>query len=159
MRCPVCTSTSFNTQEKVKVKSVIMVPEKPAKPQRYSLMRDVREEFAGSYSALKDKHKFVRGDQATEECVQLLNPQTQALKWMKECQHSYTDEQLDFWLLLQPLTDGGGRIKPTPGPQTFVCVALGISLEPPLYGCLCPQHLTLAIGCRKAARKMIGNVG
>ena len=29
------------------------------------------------------------------------------LKRMKECQCSYTDKQLNFWLLLQPLTDVG----------------------------------------------------
>ena len=107
MRCPAHTSTSFNTVEKVKVKSGGMVPEKPVKPQRYSMMRDVWDEFAGAYSALKDMHKFTGGDQAAEECVQPLNPQTQALKWMKECQHLYMDKQLDFWLLLRPLTDGG----------------------------------------------------
>ena len=102
MRCPAHTSASFNTEEKVKVRSVVMVLEKPVKPQRYSMTRDVWEEFAGAYSAMKDTHKFAGGDQVAEECVQPLNPQTQALQWMKECQHSYTDEQLDFWLLLRP---------------------------------------------------------
>ena len=29
------------------------------------------------------------------------------MKWMKEHQCSYCDVQLDFWLLLRPLTDGG----------------------------------------------------
>ena len=29
-----------------------------------------------------------------------LSPMCNALKWMKECQHSYTDEQLDYWNLL-----------------------------------------------------------
>ena len=36
-----------------------------------------------------------------------LDPEVDALKWMKEHQHSYTDAQLNSWLLLQPLTDGG----------------------------------------------------
>ena len=107
MHCPVHTSTSFNTEEKVKVKAVVKVPEKPMEPQQYSMTRDVHEEFTGSYSTLKDKHQLAGGDQAAEECVQPLNPQTQALKWMKECQCLYTDEQLDFWLLLQSLTNGG----------------------------------------------------
>ena len=35
-----------------------------------------------------------------------VNPNTQGMKWMKEHQHSYDDAQLDFWLLLRPLTDG-----------------------------------------------------
>ena len=55
---------------------------------------------------MKDTHKLVEEDPVAEEFVQQLNPQTQALKWMKACQHSYTDEQLDFCLLLRPPTDG-----------------------------------------------------
>ena len=38
-----------------------------------------------------------------------LHPKQDALKWMKERQHSYTDDQLDFWCLLQPLTDGSEK--------------------------------------------------
>ena len=95
------------------------------------MMRDVHEEFAGSCSTLKDKHKSVEGGQVAKESVQLLNPQTQALKWMKEHQRSYTDAQLDFWLLLRPLTDGGEESS-----QHLACrllsVALGISLGPPI---------------------------
>ena len=37
------------------------------------------------------------GDQATREPLDL---EVDALKWMKEHQHSYTDAQLNFWLLL-----------------------------------------------------------
>ena len=85
-----------------------MVPEKTAKPERYSMMRDMQKEFAGAYSTMKDMWKeFMGGDQVAREWVQPLNPKTQALKWMKEHQHSYMDAQLDFWLLLRPLTDGG----------------------------------------------------
>ena len=100
----------------------------------------MQEEFAGSYSALKDKHKFVGGDQATKECVQPLNPQTQALKWMKECQHSYTDGQLDFWLLLWPLANGGEDQADTWSTDFCLC---GIGHWPliPLYACL---HCTLS---------------
>ena len=43
------------------------------------------------------------GDQATGGP---LDPEVDALKWMKEHQHSYMDVQLNFWLLLWPLTDG-----------------------------------------------------
>ena len=53
-------------------------------------MRDVWEEFA-------------KEDQATRG---QLDPEVDTLKWMKECQCLYTNEQLNFWLLLQPLTDG-----------------------------------------------------
>ena len=57
MHCPVHTSTSFDMGEKVEVKSVVTVPEKSEKPMQYSMMRDVREEFMGSYSTLRDKNK------------------------------------------------------------------------------------------------------
>ena len=62
------------------------------------MTRDVREEFAG-------------GDQAPEGREQPLDPDADTLKWMKEKQHSYTDTQLDFWLLLRPLTDGGKELR------------------------------------------------
>ena len=61
MHCPVCTSALFKTEEKVKVKSVVTVPEKP---ERYSMTRDVWKEFAGAYSTMKDMQKeLVGGDQ------------------------------------------------------------------------------------------------
>ena len=31
----------------------------------------------------------------------------QGVKWMKERQHSYRDVQMEFWLLLRTLMDGG----------------------------------------------------
>ena len=34
-------------------------------------------------------------------------PRSQHYEMDEEHQHSYTDAQLDFWLLLRPLTDGG----------------------------------------------------
>ena len=74
-------------------------------------MRDVRKEFAGAYSMIKDMQKeSVGGNQVAGEWVQPLNPETQALNWMKEHQHSYTDAQLDFWQLLRPLTDVGEEL-------------------------------------------------
>ena len=52
--CPVRTSTSFGT-EVTRARLEGPDPKKLGKPQRYSMMRDVRKEFAGSYSALKEK--------------------------------------------------------------------------------------------------------
>ena len=70
MHCPACTPTSFKTEEKVKVKSVVTVPEKPVKPERYSMMRDMQKEFTGAYSTMKNMQKeFARGDQAAGEWV------------------------------------------------------------------------------------------
>ena len=45
------------------------------------------------------------GESSTQ--VQPVDPNIHGMKWMKECQHSYRDVQLDFWLLLRPLTDSG----------------------------------------------------
>ena len=69
-------------------------------------MRDVRKEFAGSYSALKMKQKHA-GEVESSAQVQPVDPNTQAMKCMKERQRSYRDVQLDFWLLLRPLIDSG----------------------------------------------------
>ena len=38
---------------------------------------------------------------------QPLDLDADAMRWMKEHQCSYTDAQLDFWLLLRPLMDVG----------------------------------------------------
>ena len=47
------------------------------------------------------------GTRQPEDGNNLLDPEVDTMRWMKECQHSYMDAQLDFWLLLRPLTDGG----------------------------------------------------
>ena len=52
-----CTSTFFDMGKKAEVKLMVTVPEKSEKPMQYSMMRDVREEFVGSYSTLRDKNK------------------------------------------------------------------------------------------------------
>ena len=66
------------------MKSVEMVPRKSPQTEKFPMMRDMWEEFA-------------KEDQATGG---QLDPEVDALKWMKERQHSYTDAQLNFWLLL-----------------------------------------------------------
>ena len=88
--CPVCTSAMFKPVEKVK--SVVTVQWKVLRTERYPMTRDMQE-------------KFVGGDQVAGGWEQPLDPEADALKWMKEHQRSYTDMQLDFWLLLRPLTD------------------------------------------------------
>ena len=76
------------------------------KTPHYTMTRDVREEFVGSYSALREKQSVTGRDQLLAPTPPV-NPNIQGMKWMKECQRSYHDMQLDFWLLLRPLTDGG----------------------------------------------------
>ena len=52
------------------------------------------------------RKEFVSGDHAAGR-ERPLDPDADMMRWIKECQHSYMDAQLDFWLLLRPLTDGG----------------------------------------------------
>ena len=49
------------------------------------------------------REEFTNGDQATGG---QLDHMLDVLKWMQERQLSYTDEQLNFWILLRPLTNG-----------------------------------------------------
>ena len=69
------------------------------------MTRDVREEFRGSYSAYKEKQDIAERNQSYAP-MHPVDPNTQGMKWMKERQRSYKDIQLEFWLLLRPLTDG-----------------------------------------------------
>ena len=71
----------IQADRKRKVKSVVMVLQKVPWPERYSMMRDVWKEFAG-------------GDQAARGWEQPLDPEVDAMKWMKEHQRSYMDAQL-----------------------------------------------------------------
>ena len=104
-RCPAHTSASFGAEV---AKAGLEGPDskKRTKPQSYTMMRDVREEFTGSYSALRGKQSVMGRDQMSAP-THPVNPNIQGMKWMKECQRSYCDTQLGFWLLLRPLTDRG----------------------------------------------------
>ena len=105
MCCPVRTSASFGA-EVTRARPEGPDSKKLARLQRYSMMWDVRKEFMGSYSALKEKHDGAGRDQSSAP-AHPVDPNIQGMKWMKEHQHSYRDVQLDFWLLLRPLMDGG----------------------------------------------------
>ena len=103
--CPAHISASFGAEGTT---SNMEGPEskKGTRPQHYTMTRDVREEFAGSYSTFKEKQDIAGKDQSYAP-MHPVDPNTQGMKWMKEYQHSYRDVQLEFWLLLRPLTDGG----------------------------------------------------
>ena len=107
--CPARTSASFGAEATSRPRPGGPEPKKPGRPQCYSMMRDVRKEFAGLYSALKEKQDLVGGDQSSAP-FHPVDPNIQGMKWMKECQRSYRDMQLDFWLLLRPLTEGGEEL-------------------------------------------------
>ena len=69
------------------------------------MTQDVREEFCGSYSTPREGQD-IAGRYQSSTPMPTVNPNTQGMKWMKEHQRSYHNTQLDFWLLLRPLTDG-----------------------------------------------------
>ena len=70
------------------------------------MTRDVREEFTGSYSAFKEKQDIAGRDKWYAP-MHPVDPNTLGMKWMKEHQCSYKNMQIEFWLFLRPLTDGG----------------------------------------------------
>ena len=55
MHCPACTSALFGVEVTTRLRSGGPDPKKLGKPQRYSMTRDIRKEFVGSYSTFKDK--------------------------------------------------------------------------------------------------------
>ena len=101
MCCPVRTSTSFGT-EATTATVVNPEPRKSTRPQHYTMTRDVRKEFRGSYSAYKEKQDSAERDQSYAP-MHSVDPNTQGMRWMKERQRFYKDIQLEFWVLLRPL--------------------------------------------------------
>ena len=157
LRCPACTSASFGVGVKTSARLGDPDPKELGKPQHYSMAWDVRKEFAGSYSALKQRQGDA-GDNESLAQVQPVDPNTQAMKWMKECQHSYRDVQLDFWLLLRPLTDGGEESSCQLAHRNLSVWHWSSAVEPPTYPSH-PHQWTSVIGCKRAARKMKDNYG
>ena len=121
------------------------------------MMHDVRKEFAGSYSTFKDKQDSTGGDQASGEVIQTADPNIHAMKWMNECQHSYTDAQLDFWLLLRPLTDGV-KILADNLPRLLSVWHWASAVEAPTYP---HNHINehRFTGCERTAERMKDNCG
>ena len=131
MHCPAHTSTSFGAEVTT---SRMGGPDskKCTRPRHYTMMRDVREEFVGSYSALKEKQDIAGKDQSYAPMCPV-DPNTQGMKWMKERQRSYRDVQLEFWLLLRPLMDGGEE-----STRQLACILLSVwhwssAVNPPTY--------------------------
>ena len=77
MRCPAQTSTSFGTEVTT---ATVVNPEskKSTRPPRYTMTRDVREEFRGSYSAYKEKQDIAERNQLYAP-MHLVDPNTQGM--------------------------------------------------------------------------------
>ena len=131
MCCPACTSSSFG-MEVTKARLEGPDSKKRTKPRRYTMTRDMREEFVGSYSALKDREDIVGRDQSSAP-MHLVDPNIQGMKWMKECQCSYREVQLDFWLLLRPLTDRGEESTHQLAHRLLSVWHCSLAVDPPTY--------------------------
>ena len=62
-----------------------------------------------------------------------MNPNTHGMKWMKEHQRSYRDNQLEFWLLLRPLTDGSEERTRQLAHRLLSVWHWSSAVEPPTY--------------------------
>ena len=140
--CPARTSTSFGMEGTT---SNMEGPEskKGTRPRRYTMTQDAREEFAGSYSAFKEKQDIAGKDQSYAP-MHPVDPNTQGMKWMKECQCSYRDVQLEFWLLLRPLTDGGEEHTCQLARRFLSVWHWASAVDPPMYP---PVPTSMDIGC------------
>ena len=139
--CPAWTSTSFGTGEATEI---VENPEskKDTRPPHYTMTRDVRQEFRGSYSAYKEKQDIAERN-LSYASSHAVNPNTHGMKWMKECQCSYRDIQLEFWLLLRPLTDGSEERTCQLARRLLSVWHWSLAVEPPTYP---PMPTSMDIG-------------
>ena len=139
--CPAHTSASFGA-EATTATVENAESKKNTRPPRYTMTRDVGEEFRGSYSTYKEKQDIAERNQSYTS-MHLVDPNTHGMKWMKECQRSYKDIQLEFWLLLRPLTDGSEEHT-----RQLACRLLSVwhwssAVDPPTYP---PTPMSMNIG-------------
>ena len=131
MRCPAWTSASFGTEGTT---GIVENPEseKNTRPPCYTMTQDVRQEFRGLYSAYKEKQDIAERNQSYTS-LHPVNPNTHGMKWMKEHQCSYRDIQLEFWLLLRPLTDGSEEHTRQLARRLLSVWHWSLAVEPPMY--------------------------
>ena len=122
MHCPAHTSASLGTEVTT---ATVVNPEskKSTRPQRYTMTRDVREEFRGSYSAYKEKQDSAERDQSYAPTC-LVDPNTQGMKWMKERQRSYRGHTIGILAVVETPYRWKQGTYPSTSPQTPVCLAL-----------------------------------
>ena len=98
VRCLTRTSAQFDEPSPARVRSVVfaMPPSGAAKSSQAADAMDTspRKEDQTLEGAV--------GGQIEED------PNTHPMAWMRDRQNSYSDEEIHFWPLLRPLTDGGG---------------------------------------------------
>ena len=117
------------------------------------MTQDVREEFRGSYSTYKEKQDSAERDQSYAP-TRPVDPNTQGMKWMKECQHSYKDIQLEFWLLLRPLTDGSEEHTRQLARRLLSVWHWSSAVDPPTYPSA-PTSMNIGYWLRQTKKKDI----
>ena len=126
--CPVCTLSIIQLQEE-DWSLWLLVPWKSPQAREFPMMRDIWEEFA-------------KEDQVTRGHGWTLR--SMPLSGWRSRQCSYTDEQLNFWLLLWPLTDSSRGVQPAPCMQWLLSVWHWVSaLDPPTYPPSMPSSLNI----------------
>ena len=98
VRCPMRTSAQFDEPSPVRVRSVVFaVP-----PSGVAKSSEATEAMDTSPRKVDPTLEGAVGGQIEED------PNTHPMAWMRDRQNSYSDEEIHFWPLLRPLTDGGG---------------------------------------------------
>ena len=98
VRCPMRTSAQFDEPSPVRVRSVVFaVP-----PSGAAKSLEAADAMDTSPRKVDQTLEGAVGGQIEED------PNTHPMAWMRDRQNSYSDEEIHFWPLLRPLTDGGG---------------------------------------------------
>ena len=84
--------------------------------------------------------------------VQPVDLNMHAMKWMKECQHSYREVQLDSWLLLRPLTDGGEESSHQLARRLLFVWHWSSAVKPPTYPPT-PTSMNIGYWLRESGRE------
>ena len=84
MRCPAWTSASFGAEGTIEMVEN-QESRRDTRPPRYTMTRDMRQEFRGWYSTYKEKQDIAERNQSYASSHPV-NPNTHGMKWMKEHQ-------------------------------------------------------------------------
>ena len=98
VHCPTRTSAQFDEPSPVRVRSVVFAVPPSGVPKRL----EATEAMDTSPRKVDMTVEGAVGGQAEAD------PNTHPMVWMHDRQNSYSDEEIHFWPLLRPLTDGGG---------------------------------------------------
>ena len=112
VHCPVRTSAQFDEPSPVrKVWSVVFAQPPSESARKTEVMNTATQKREGAEGGAVGGDAEVNAD-----------PDIHPMEWMRNRQHCYNDEMINFWPLLHPLTDGGGTIDATP------CAPLAINM-------------------------------